>query len=57
MYGGINFRRYIGRKGEIDEWVMVPRSERAQISKWGRVNGIREIKPPLDLSLVPYVSG
>jgi hypothetical protein len=54
---GINLRRYIGRKGEIDEWVMVPRSERAQISKWGKVNGIRDIRPPLHLNLAPYVSG
>jgi hypothetical protein len=54
---GINFRRYISRKGEIDEWVMVPRSERAQISKWGNVKGIREIRPPLHINLAPYVSG
>ena len=28
---GINFRRYISRKKETDEWVMVPRSELFQI--------------------------
>ena len=54
---GINFRRYISRKKETDEWIMVPRSETLQISKWGYVDGIRGIAPPLHLELLPYVSG
>jgi len=54
---GINFRRYISRKKETDEWVMVPRSETLQISKWGYVDGIRGIAPPMHLELLPYVSG
>ena len=54
---GINFRRYISRKRETDEWVMIPRSERAFVSKWGHVDGIRNITPPLHLSLSPYASG
>ena len=29
---GINFRRYISRKHETDEWVMIPRTERLLIS-------------------------
>lgn len=53
---GINFRRYISRKKETDEWVMVPRSELLQISRWGVVEGIREIDPPAHLELLPYVS-
>jgi hypothetical protein len=54
---GINFRRYISRKKETDEWVMVPRSERLQISKWGTLTGITRITPPLHLELLPYASG
>jgi hypothetical protein len=54
---GINFRRYISRKKETDEWVMVPRSETLQISKWGHVDGIRGIAPPLHLEVLPYASG
>jgi hypothetical protein len=54
---GINFRRYISRKKEVDEWVMVPRNEALQISQWGTVEGIRGIKPPLHLEFMPYVSG
>jgi len=54
---GINFRRYISRKRETDEWVLVPSTERLLISKWGHVEGIRAIIPPLNLSLIPYASG
>ncbi|RPH36312.1 hypothetical protein EHM92_04720 [bacterium] len=53
---GINFRRYISRKKETDEWVMVPRKEMLQISRWGTVQGIRDVTPPLHLDLLPYVS-
>ncbi|MEW6509677.1 MAG: DUF5916 domain-containing protein [Bacteroidota bacterium] len=54
---GINFRRYISRKKETDEWVMVPRREMLQISRWGTVEGIKDITPPLHLELLPYLSG
>lgn len=54
---GINFRRYISRKRETDEWVMVPSSERLLISRWGHVDGIRAITPPLNLSVIPYITG
>jgi len=54
---GINFRRYISRKKETDEWVMVPRSEMYQISKWGTLEGIHNVTPPLHLELLPYASG
>ncbi len=57
MEWGINFRRYISRKHETDEWVMIPRSERLQISRWGHVEGLKNITPPLHLNLSPYVSG
>jgi hypothetical protein len=54
---GINFRRYISRKHETDEWVMVPRSERLQISQWGHLRGTRTITQRLHLALLPYLSG
>jgi len=53
---GINFRRYISRKKEVDEWVMVPKGESYSISKWGTVEGIMKIQPPLHLTLAPYVA-
>jgi Domain of unknown function (DUF5916) len=54
---GINFRRYISRKKEVDEWVMVPRGDVYKISKWGTLLGITKIQPPLHLTLAPYVAG
>ncbi len=53
---GINFRRYISRKKEMLEWVMVSRSERYVIPYWGVIEGIRGIRPPLHLDIAPYVS-
>lgn len=54
---GINFRRYISRKRETVEWVMVPSTERLLISRWGHVAGIKDITPPVNLSIIPYISG
>jgi hypothetical protein len=53
---GINFRRYISRKKETVEWVMVPRSETYAIPLWGIVDGVNGIQPPLHLEIAPYVS-
>jgi hypothetical protein len=53
---GINFRRYISRKKETDDWVMVPHGETSQISRWGILTGIRDLTPPLRLEVQPYVS-
>ena len=56
---GINFRRYIARKKETDEWVMVPRSETPAgtlsiVSKIGNLTGMVDIMPPLHLEIFPY---
>jgi hypothetical protein len=53
---GINFRRYISRKKETDEWVMVPRNEQGQVSRWGTVTALRGIRAPLRLEVLPYAS-
>ncbi len=54
---GINFRRYISRKKEIDEWVMIPRNESGSISKIGNISGIVGINLPIHLTISPYVVG
>ncbi|MBI5216546.1 MAG: carbohydrate binding family 9 domain-containing protein [Ignavibacteriae bacterium] len=56
---GINFRRFIARKKETVEWVMVKRSETppgtiSSVSKMGHLTGMSGIKPPIHLSLLPY---
>jgi hypothetical protein len=57
---GINFRRYISRKFETDEWVSLPRSQTpigviSSVSAMGHVSGIKNIHPPLHLDFLPYV--
>ncbi len=59
---GINFRRYISRKHETDEWVMVPRNATipgtvSSVSLMGNLVGLANIDPPLNLGIAPYVSG
>ena len=56
---GINFRRYIARKKETDEWVMVPRAETppgtiSSVSKMGNLSGISNIHPPQHIEMLPY---
>ena len=56
---GINFRRYIARKKETVEWVMVSRSETppgtiSSVSKMGHLSGIVDIQPPMHLEILPY---
>jgi len=51
---GINFRRYISRKKETDEWVMVPHGQTGIVSKIGKLAGIQNINPPAYLELLPY---
>lgn len=54
---GVNFRRYISRRKEVDDWVMVPRTEVYEISRWGTLEGIRDIPSPVHLEFTPYVAG
>ncbi len=56
---GINFRRQIARKQEIDEWVMVPRKNLtpgtiSSVSQIGHLAGLRDIHPPLHVEVLPY---
>jgi hypothetical protein len=56
---GVNVRRYIARKSETDEWVMVPRSETppgvlSSVSRMGHLSGMKGISPPLHIEILPY---
>jgi hypothetical protein len=58
---GLNLRRFIPRKQEVDEWVLVRRKDTppgsiSSVSKMGRLTGLRDIHPPLHLELMPYQS-
>ena len=56
---GANFRRYIARKNETDEWVLVPRNETqpgviSSVSRMGHLSGMTKISPPLHVEILPY---
>lgn len=54
---GINFWREVRRTRETSSWNFVTKEFGSTIAHLGELAGIRNIKPPLRLSLVPYVSG
>lgn len=54
---GINFERYIARKEETSNWAHNPREEFGKVSWFGRLHNIKDLKRPLRLEIVPYISG
>jgi len=54
---GINFWRDIRRIDEQSSWNFVDREVRNQMNYLGILKGIEGVKPPLRLSLYPYISG
>ena len=54
---GINFWREVRRVRETSSWNFVTREFGGTIAHLGQLTGITDTKPPLRLSLVPYVSG
>lgn len=54
---GMNFWREVRRIRETSSWNFVTREFGGTIAHLGELTGITDIKPPLRLSLVPYVSG
>lgn len=54
---GINCTRNIRRYRENSSWNFVDTKIQGVVNQEGILNGIRNIKPPIRLSLTPYVSG
>jgi len=52
---GVNFTRWINRKGEYLKWSFVPSSEGGFVSKYGHLTGITGVKPATHIELLPYV--
>jgi hypothetical protein len=53
---GINVNRYIPQRNEDIYWVAVPRDESGWASYFGEIEGLADLRPPLRLEVVPYVS-
>lgn len=54
---GVNIRRFRPTLDEEDYWVLVPRTERVFISRFGDLQGIRGVQPTRRIEILPYVAG
>jgi len=54
---GVNFRRYIQRKGETDLWSYAPQTAAGNASLFGHLTGIERIPQPRRLEVMPYAAG
>ncbi len=53
---GVNVVRILPSKNEEDFWVYVPRDETGWSSRFGTLEGIRDIAPSTRLELMPYLA-
>ena len=58
MSWGINFRRIIARKAEVDEWALVPTRERngGTVSRFGTLHLEHRIRPAVHRWVIPHVN-
>ncbi|MBK7211956.1 MAG: carbohydrate binding family 9 domain-containing protein [Bacteroidales bacterium] len=54
---GINMWRNFHRKHEYSTWTFVNNQDQDIFKYYGKLLGIKDIKPPLRLSLTPYLAG
>ena len=54
---GLNVRRFTPTLEEQDDWVLVPRTDRAWASRFGDLRGIAGLRPTRRLELLPFVVG
>jgi hypothetical protein len=54
---GVNFRRYIKRKNEQTGFVWIPKGESGFVSRFARLEGIKNIKPGRYIEALPYSVG
>jgi len=54
---GLNVARHISRKQEETHWSLIRKDQPGQVSQFGRLEGIRDITPPLQLEFTPYAMG
>lgn len=53
---GVNFRRDISRRNEIDFLVITPREESGFVSRFADLVGIENIVPPRQIEVTPYAT-
>ncbi len=50
-------RRYVSEREETDEWAYIPRSEAGEVSHYGKLEGLRDLRAGSPLELRPFVLG
>ena len=53
---GVNFRREIGRKNELNYLAYTPRKESGFVSRFGDLVGIEKVVPPQRVEILPYIN-
>jgi hypothetical protein len=53
---GLNFRRYIARRGEVDFWAPISSNANAFVSLFGELQGLQGLRQAHRLEVMPYVS-
>ncbi len=53
---GMQIIRIIRRNREEDQWSIEPRDTDNTLNYWGTITGLKDINPPLRLSVLPYLS-
>ena len=53
---GVNFQRIQLRTGEQSYWAPILPSEQGLVSRFGTLGGLRGLRPPRQLELVPYLA-
>lgn len=53
---GLQIFRGIRRHRETDQWALEVKSNANYLTDWGKLKGIKDVKPALRLSLTPFIS-
>lgn len=54
---GINFARFTRTENENSVWNKIDPNISGELNQWGVWSGLKDIKPPTRLSVLPYLSG
>lgn len=54
---GLRLRRAINRRNEDANWPFFPRDQAGEVSRYGRLVGLRDIPAPRRVELLPYTAG
>jgi hypothetical protein len=54
---GLQFARFVQRTNEVSAWSPVNPQVDGIVNQWGELSHLKDLNPPLRLSVIPYVTG